>query len=219
VTPLVRLASEAERLRCLRSLEERVAQLGFSRVAGVDEAGRGSLAGPVVAAAVIPDPAQLVPGIDDSKMLSPAARERLAPWIRRACLAWAVAAVPADLIDRINILEATRLAMRQALSRLAPAPDCVLTDAVALSGLGVPSLALVKGDAISYAIACASILAKVERDRMLVELDAVYPEYGFATHKGYGAPAHLVVLAARGPSPVHRLSFAPVLPRLAEGAA
>ncbi len=207
------LIAEAFRLRLLCGLEERLVQAGYASVAGVDEAGRGALAGPVVAAAVVLDPRRLVPGVDDSKLLAAPERERLAAAIRGAALAAAVVAVPPDVIDRINILEATRRAMRAALARLRPAPRCAVVDAVPLSGLGFPCLPVVRGDVISYSVACASILAKVERDRMMVALDAEHPGYGFAHHKGYAVPEHLEALADRGPSPVHRLTFRSVLPR------
>lgn len=216
VTTMADLITEAYRLRLLCGLEERLAQAGYASVAGVDEAGRGALAGPVVAAAVVLDPRRLVPGVDDSKLLAAEERERLAVAIRRAALAAAVVAVPADVIDRINILEATRRAMRAALARLAPAPRCAVVDAVPLSGLRFPCFPVVRGDAISYSVACASILAKVERDRMMVALDAEHPGYGFAHHKGYAVPEHLEALADRGPSPVHRLTFRSVLPRAGE---
>jgi len=224
VTTTFELCCEVYRLELMRGLEVRLQQSGFARVAGVDEAGRGCLAGPVVAAAVIPDPERLIPGADDSKRLSPAARTELAAAIRETALAFAVVAVPAEVIDRINILQATRLAMRQAVALLAPRPDAVVVDAVTLEDLAssdsAPAcLALVKADAWSYAVACASIVAKVERDRMLLELDLEYPVYGFARHKGYGAPDHLAALAKYGPSPLHRLTFRSVLPRLAERAA
>ena len=183
-------------------------------VAGVDEAGRGALAGPVVAAAVIPDPTRPVPGVDDSKALSPETRERLATWVRRGALAWAVVAVDAATIDRSDILQATRLAMRRALAALAVRPDAVITDAVPFDDLGVPCLAVIKGDALCHAVACASILAKVERDRMLRDLDRDHPGYGLAVHKGYGAAAHLEALRLIGPSPAHRLTFGRVLPRV-----
>ena len=181
----------------------------------------------MVAAAVIPDPDRLIPGADDSKRLSPEARTRLAAAIRETAIAFAVVAVPAEIIDRINILAATRLAMRQALGQLAVRPDAVVVDAVTLQDLELPGpsqpvppcLALVKADAWSYAVACASIVAKDARDRMLLELDREYPCYGFARHKGYGAPDHLQALARYGPSPLHRLTFRSVLPRLAERAA
>jgi ribonuclease HII len=207
------LFAEAYRLRLLRGLEEFLSQCGYTLIAGVDEVGRGALAGPVLAAAVIVDPFRLVPGVDDSKCLPAPERERLAAAIRRNCVACAVGNVSAEVIDRVNILEATRLAMRQALAALRPAPDCALVDAVGLAGCGFPCLPVIRADAISYAVACASIVAKVERDRLMVELDRRYPHYGFAAHKGYSVPEHLQALATHGPSPVHRLTYAPVLPR------
>jgi ribonuclease HII len=155
----------------------------------------------------------LVPGVDDSKCLTAAERERAAAAIRATAVATAVAAVSPQIIDRINILQATREAMREALSTLRPAPDCAVVDAVALSGFRFPCFPVVRGDCFSYAVACASIVAKVARDRMMVELDHAYPQYGFATHKGYGVPEHLEALAIYGPSPVHRLTFRTVLPR------
>ncbi len=207
------LFAEAYRLRLLRGLEELLAQYGFCRVAGVDEAGRGSLAGPVVASAVVVDLRCAIPGVDDSKCLTAPERERLARTIRATAVAAATAEVEADVIDRINILEASRRAMALALSRLDPPPDCAVVDAVALPGLGFPCLPVVRGDTISYAVACASILAKVARDRRMVELDGCYPQYGFAVHKGYGVPEHLEALAVYGPCPVHRLTYRPVVPR------
>ncbi|MCH9650372.1 MAG: ribonuclease HII [Deltaproteobacteria bacterium] len=185
---------------------------GYERIAGVDEAGRGSLAGPVVAAAVIMDPHRVVPGVDDSKKLSRLRRERLEPAIRRASLASAVVRVPPDIIDRINILEATRRAMSEALTALDPKPDCAVVDAVPLADLPCPSLPLVRGDCLSYGVACASVLAKVDRDRWMTQMHRHYPDYGFADHKGYGAPAHLEALRKHGPSPIHRLTFRSVLP-------
>jgi ribonuclease HII len=211
------LLGEAFRLRLMRGLEGWLGQAGYTRVAGVDEAGRGCLAGPVVAAAVIVDPRVSIPGIDDSKRLSAAARERLADAIRRGAVAWAVAHVSPRTIDRINILEATRRAMRQALTSLDPAPDCAVVDAVTLPPSGFPCLPLVRGDSLSYAVACASILAKVDRDRMMQELHRRYPQYGFDAHKGYGARQHREALRAFGPTPVHRLTFRSVLPRAGEG--
>ncbi|HYG61481.1 MAG TPA: ribonuclease HII [Thermoanaerobaculia bacterium] len=203
-------------MRLLRGLEELLAQCGYGLIAGVDEVGRGCLAGPVVAAAVIVDPRCLVPGVDDSKCLTAAERERVAAAIRATAVATAVAPVPPDVIDRVNILEATRLAMRKALSSLRPAPDCAVVDAVRLSGFRFPCLPVVRGDSISYAVACASILAKVERDRMMVDLDRRYPHYGFAAHKGYSVPEHMAALAAYGPCPEHRLTFRQVVPRAEE---
>ena len=213
---LTDLYAEAYRLRLLRGLEDLLAQWGFCRLAGVDEVGRGSLAGPVVAAAVIVDPRCAVPGVDDSKCLTAPERERAAAAIRATALATAVACVSADVIDRVNILEATRRAMGKALAALRPAPDCALVDAVRLSGLRFPCIPVIRGDAISYAVACASIVAKVERDRMMVDLDRRYPHYGFAAHKGYSVPEHMAALVTYGPCPEHRLTFRQVLPRHGE---
>jgi ribonuclease HII len=210
---MIELFVEAYRLHLLRGLEAGLERCGYGLIAGVDEVGRGSLAGPVVAAAVILDGRCLVPGIDDSKCLTAPERERAAAEIRSHAVSVAVAAVPPDVIDKVNILEATRIAMGEALRRLRPAPDCAVVDAVRLSGFGFPCIPLVRGDCFSYAVACASIVAKVERDRMMVELHGRYPAYGFADHKGYGVPEHLEALTAYGPSPVHRLTFRPVLPR------
>jgi len=210
---MIELFVEAYRLHLLRGLEERLSRCGYGLIAGVDEVGRGSLAGPVVAAAVVLDGRCLVPGVDDSKCLTAPERERAAAAIRSHAVAFAVAAIPPDVIDRINILEATRLAMGEALSRLRPAPDCAVVDAVRLSGFRFPCIPLVRGDCFSYAVAAASIVAKVERDRMMVDLDRKYPQYGFAAHKGYGVAEHLEALSAYGPSPIHRLTYKPVLPR------
>jgi ribonuclease HII len=210
------LFAEAYRLHLMRGVEDLLTRYGFVRIAGVDEVGRGCLAGPVVAAAVILDTRCAIPGVDDSKCLTAAERERVADAIRASSLASAVVQISPDVIDRINILEATRLAMAQALAELRPAPDCALIDAVKLSGITFPCLPLIRGDAVSYAIACASILAKVERDRMMVRLHDTYPHYGFASHKGYGVAEHLQALETYGPCPIHRLTYRPVLPRIAD---
>lgn len=208
------LLAEAYRLRLLRGVEAELYPLGFNHFAGVDEVGRGCLAGPVVAAAVVVDPERTVPGVDDSKRLSSQARRELAIWIRQGCIAWSVAAVSPAIIDRINILQASKRAMVQALTELTVEPDLALVDAVSLEGLTFPCLPIVRGDSFSYAIACASILAKVERDRMMEELDSDFPYYGFARHKGYAAPEHLEALREIGPCPSHRLTFRSVLPRV-----
>ena len=213
MTTMAQLLAETYRLRLMRGLEDLLRGGGYGRIAGVDEAGRGCLAGPVVAAAVVVEPDRAVPGVDDSKALKADQRRRLAAAIRRAHPVSAVAAVSPQDIDRLNILEATRRAMSRAIGELRPAPDMVLIDAVALADLRLPSLSVVRGDQISYAVACASILAKHERDRMMVELDRRYPQYGFAANKGYGAPQHRRALAEFGPSTVHRLTFRSVLPR------
>ena len=211
---MIELFAEAYRLRLMRGLEESLARTGrYERIAGVDEVGRGALAGPVVAAAVIPDPRRSIPGVDDSKRLSAPARERLAELIHVHSLATAVIAVsPAD-IDRINILQATKRAMNQALHALSPAPDLAIVDAVGLAEAPCPCLPVVRGDSVSYAVACASIIAKVARDRTMVELHEQHPYYRFDANKGYGAAVHLEALAAYGPSPHHRLTFRSVLPR------
>ncbi len=214
MTTLAQVIAEASRLRLMRGLEEALTSAGFSRIAGVDEVGRGCLAGPVVAAAVIPDPYSAIPGVDDSKALTAAQRERIADHIRATAIASAVVFVDAATIDRINILQASCLAMREALERLAPRPECAVIDAVTLRELGFPCVAMVRGDQVSYAVACASILAKVERDRYMRELSTRFPEYGFDGHKGYGAPEHLAALREFGPCPEHRLTFRTVLPRV-----
>jgi ribonuclease HII len=181
--------------------------------AGVDEAGRGPLAGPVIAAAVILDPAQPIDGLADSKALSEAARERLAPLIRARAIAWAIGSAERAEIDAINILEATLLAMRRALLGLAVRPAHVQIDgnrAPPVSDLGCSLETVVRGDATVAAIGAASILAKTHRDALMRQLDRTCPGYGFARHKGYGTAAHLAALSRLGPSSEHRLSFAPV---------
>ena len=207
------LWGELLRLGWMSRLEEALGAAACGDVAGVDEAGRGGLAGPVVVAAVIPEPTRRVAGVDDSKKLDARARERLAVEIRLGARAWATAAIPAAEIDATDVLAATRHGAREALARLGRRPGVVVTDALPLPGLEIACLPVVKGDAWCYAVACASILAKVERDRLLTDLDRDFPHYGFARHKGYGAPEHLRALARFGPSPVHRLTFARVVPR------
>ena len=183
---------------------------GFRLVAGIDEAGRGPLAGPVVAAAVILDPARPIAGLRDSKLLSAPARERLAAAIRERALAWAVAEADVAEIDALNILQATLVAMRRAVEQLGIAPAEALVDGNRCPALACVTRAIIKGDRDVAVISAASILAKTVRDALLVELDAAYPVYGFAQHKGYGTPEHLAALARHGPCPAHRRSFAPV---------
>ncbi|SFN48561.1 ribonuclease HII [Dokdonella immobilis] len=191
----------------------------LAHVAGVDEAGRGPLAGPVVIAAVILDPARPIDGLADSKALDASRREQLATLIRSHALAWAVCAVEADEIDRLNILAATLVGMSRALRRLQPGPALALIDGNRLpSDLPCPGRAIVRGDASEPAISAASILAKTERDRLMLELDLRYPGYGFKRHKGYPTAAHVRALGALGPCPEHRRSFAPVRACLAPGA-
>ncbi|MEK7262002.1 MAG: ribonuclease HII [Pseudomonadota bacterium] len=180
------------------------------RIAGVDEAGRGPLAGPVVAAAVILDPAKPIEGLADSKTLAPARREVLALQIRAQALAWALGTAGVEEIDRLNILQATLLAMRRAVEALPIYPELVLVDGNQPPALHCTVRTVVRGDATIPAISAASILAKVARDRTMAELDAVYPGYGFARHKGYPTAEHIQALGRLGATPEHRLSFAPV---------
>jgi len=190
-----------------------------SRIAGVDEAGRGPLAGPVAVAAVILHPDRAIEGLDDSKRLSESAREGLFPIIQARALAWRIEFVEREDIDRLNILQATLTGMRRALLALSPAAQFARIDGNRLpNDLPCPAEALIGGDGIEPAIMAASILAKVARDRRMLELHAAYPQYGFDRHKGYPSPAHLAALRAHGPCPAHRMSFAPVRASLATGA-
>jgi ribonuclease HII len=198
-----------KKLRCTLRYEKKAWESGARLVAGVDEVGRGSLFGCVVAAAVILDPAYRVRGLRDSKLLEAERREVLAERIREHAIAWAVAAVDAARIDQINIYQASRVAMRDAVAQLTPCADHLLVDAVKVD-CDVPQKAIIHGDALSASIAAASILAKVERDRMMREWDVVFPAYGLASHKGYSTPKHLAALREFGPTPLHRQSFAPV---------
>ena len=198
-----------KRLRCTLRYEKKVWAAGAVRVAGVDEVGRGSLFGPVVAAAVILDPGYRVRGLRDSKLLLPERREVLARRIREHAIAWAIAAVDAARIDQINIYQASRVAMREAVLQLAPSADHLLIDAVKID-CDLPQKAIIHGDALSASIAAASILAKVERDRMMCDWDPIFPLYGLASNKGYSTPRHLAALREYGPSALHRQSFAPV---------
>lgn len=216
---LQQLVSEAYRLRLLSGVDELLRSAGFERVAGVDEAGRGCLAGPVVAAAVVLKPGHTLPGIDDSKNLNAPARERLATAIKQTALSWSIKPVSPAVIDRTNILDATCRAMQECLQDLSPRPDCAIVDAVQLYSPDYPCLGLIRGDVVSYSVAAASILAKVERDDLMRQLDLQYPQYGFARHKGYGALDHRQALAEYGPTPEHRLTFRSVLPRADEGIA
>jgi ribonuclease HII len=196
-------------LKCTLKYEKLAWQSGAKLVAGVDEVGRGCLFGPVVAAAVILNRDYRIRGLRDSKLLDQATREKLAPRIRENCVAWAVAAIDVAVIDQINIYWASKRAMEAAVGKLATKPDHVLVDAMPLE-CDCGHTPIIHGDALSASIAAASILAKVERDAMMREFDAVYPGYGLASNKGYGAPQHLKALREKGPTPLHRMSFAPV---------
>lgn len=210
-----KLSASAAKLRLLKTLrctlryEKKAWESGATLVAGVDEVGRGSLFGPVVAAAVILDRGYRVRGLRDSKLLLAERREILAERIREHAVAWAVAAVDAARIDQINIYQASRVAMLDAVRQLQPNPDHLLIDALRLD-CDVKQRAIIHGDALSASIAAASIIAKVERDRLVREWDPVFPVYGLASNKGYSTPKHLAALREYGPSPLHRQSFAPV---------
>lgn len=190
--------------------EGRAWRAGVARIAGVDEAGRGPLAGPVVAAAVVIDPGRRIKGLNDSKVLAPERREELFEVIAERALAIGVGIVDHETIDRVNILRATERAMLEALARLGAAPDLVITDFVHLVPLPCPQRNLVHGDGRSASVAAASIVAKVTRDRIMLDLHRQYPDYGFARHKGYATPEHLTALDRLGPCPIHRRTFAGV---------
>ena len=210
--PLAALFAELGRLRDLDVVEIELRRRGFTRIAGVDEAGRGSLAGPVVAAAVILRSGCLLPGLDDSKKVDPECRARLAPEIRRHALSVGVGVVEARDIDAGDILRASLEAMRQAVLSLSPPPEILLVDAVAVPGVRVPQLPIIHGDALSTSIAAASIVAKTHRDGLLDGLARCYPAYGFEQHKGYGTPEHWEALRLCGPCVEHRLSYHGVIP-------
>ncbi len=194
---------------CSTRYEHAARQRGWQRIAGLDEAGRGSLFGPVVAGVVILNPNRRIVGLDDSKKLAPERRAVLAQRIREHALAWSVAEVDAQRIDAWNIYHASRQAMAEALAQLEIPPDYLLIDALRLE-LPIEQKPLVKGDARSVSIAAASILAKVWRDRLMEEWDKIYPQYGLAHNKGYSTPDHMAALQRHGPTPMHRFSFAPV---------
>jgi len=208
----MRPEAAGSKFRCESSWERELQARGFRAVAGVDEVGRGALFGPVFAGAVILAPDRPVRGLNDSKLLEPERREVLAERIRERAVAWAVAAVDAATIDYVNIYQASRMAMRLAVSRLQPAPDFLLIDAVPIE-LSIPQRSFIKGDARCHAIAAASIVAKVYRDACMRVWDEVFPQYGLASHKGYSTPEHQKAIQQYGPTPLHRLSFEPVRAR------
>lgn len=198
-----------KRLKCTEKFEKLARTVGAQLIAGVDEVGRGSLFGPVVAGAVILEPGYRIRGLRDSKLLDAPTREKLAERIKQHAVAYAVAAVDVARIDQLNIYWASLLAMKQAIAQLLPRPDHLLIDAVHLD-LDCPQTNIIHGDALSISIAAASIIAKVHRDEMIRQWDPVYPEYDLASNKGYRSPKHLAALKEFGPTPLHRLSFAPV---------
>ena len=198
---------EYERLISMLAYERAAEKSGYARVAGLDEAGRGPLAGPVVSAAVIL-PADYFPeGLNDSKKLTPNTRERLFYKLAADAAAWGIGICGPEEIDEINILNATKLSMERALSALAPRPDYLLIDALALDGTGIPQQSIIKGDSLSLSIAAASVLAKVARDKMMLIYDGIYPGYGFAKHKGYGTAEHTANISRLGLCPIHRRTF------------
>ena len=193
--------------------EDALRQLGYRRVAGIDEAGRGPLAGPVVAAAVILPgnfEADWKPLINDSKQLSPSLREELFLYITDIAVGIGIGMCDVQIIDSRGIVKATRLAMKRAVEQLTPVPDTLLIDYMSVPEIRIPQKGITHGDCLSFSIACASIIAKVTRDHLMIELDKTFPEYKFAEHKGYGTPEHLECLRRFGPSPIHRCSFQPV---------
>jgi ribonuclease HII len=195
---------------CGWKLERAARRLGALRIAGLDEVGRGPMFGPVVAAAVILPKGCHLEGLNDSKQVSEKKRNQLDLEIRANAIAFAIAAVDVETIDRINIRNASLLAMRLAVEQLPLSPDYLLIDGCDTIEWSCPQQSVIQGDATSFSIAAASVLAKVHRDRMLIELDAVYPGYGLASHKGYCSAEHLEALARLGPTPLHRRSFSPV---------
>ncbi|MFM2153403.1 MAG: hypothetical protein RL199_1838 [Pseudomonadota bacterium] len=212
-----RLAERAARVKAVAAdlqrrmtYERELWARGLTLVAGCDEAGVSPLAGPVVAAAVILRPEEAIAGVDDSKKLTPKAREELAQVIRARAVAFALGMASPEEIDRLNPYHAGLLAMQRALEGLSPRPEHVLVDARRISAFTVPQTSIVKGDALSQTIGAASILAKTTRDRLMVEMDARYPGYGFAVHKGYPVAAHVEALRRLGPCDIHRRSYAPV---------
>lgn len=200
-----KLEAEKERIELMREFEEKYDN--YSYICGIDEAGRGPLAGPVVAGAVILPKGKRILYVNDSKKLSEKKRNELFDVIKEEALSYGIGIVSPEKIDEINILQATYEAMRQAVSQLNVPPDILLNDAVTIPGIDVRQIPIIKGDAKSLTIASASILAKVTRDRMMIEYDSLYPEYGFAKHKGYGTKAHIEAIKEYGACPIHRKTF------------
>lgn len=199
--------NEQERLKHMLEIEESLYEKGYKLVCGVDEAGRGPLCGPVVAAAVILKPGQMIDGVNDSKKISEKKREKLYEDIMANALAVGVGMSDVDVIEDVNILNATKLAMKEAISNLKVQPEYVLIDGNQMIDINIDAETVVSGDAKSESIAAASIIAKVTRDRMLLDWDKEYPEYGFAKHKGYGTKAHIEAIGKHGLTPIHRKSF------------
>ena len=199
---------EQERLEKLKEIEKEWYQKGAKRICGIDEAGRGPLAGPVVVAAVIMPEDSMIEGVNDSKKVSEKKREKLYDEITSNAIAWGVGIIDQKEIDKINILNATKKGLTKALTELVEKPDIILVDALTgIDTLGIPYQSIIKGDAKSYSIAAASIIAKVTRDRIMRQWDELYPEYGFEKHKGYGTKAHIEAIKNYGICPLHRKTF------------
>jgi len=199
---------ESERLKQLKDYEQKLYASGLKYIAGIDEAGRGPLAGPVVVGVAIMKPDSMIEGINDSKKISESKREKIYEKITEEAIDWSVGIVDQREIDEINILNATKKALTIALSNLKVKPDRIMVDALEhIDTLGIPYTSVIKGDAKIYSISAASILAKVTRDRIMKEYDEVYPEYGFSGHKGYGTAKHIQAIKEYGPCPLHRKTF------------
>ena len=198
---------EIERLEGMLAYEREAMSSGYRLIAGIDEVGRGPLAGPVVSAAVILQELYMLEGLDDSKKLAPRTRERLSESISRDAVAWGVGVSDSEEIDEINILNATIASMERALSALAPQPDFLLVDALSLHNVNIEQNAIIKGDSLSLSIAAASVMAKVIRDKLMIIYDGIYPGYGFAKHKGYGTREHMESIRKLGLCPIHRRQF------------
>ena len=199
---------ELERLEKLKEIEKDLNLKGFNKICGIDEAGRGPLAGPVVVSAVIMPNDSMIEGVNDSKKVSEKKREKLYDEIISNAISYGVAIIDQKEIDDINILNATKKGLTEALTQLSEKPDIILVDALTgIDTLGIPYQSIIKGDAKSYSIAAASIIAKVTRDRIMRQWDELYPEYGFEKHKGYGTKAHIEVIKSKGICPIHRKSF------------
>ncbi|MDD3268295.1 MAG: ribonuclease HII [Syntrophomonadaceae bacterium] len=211
------LQQEKERIEKMKFYENLAYQEGFRYLAGLDEVGRGPIAGPVVSAAVILPPDFFLAGVDDSKKVSPAKRLKLAAQIKKEAISWALGWVFPPYLDQINILNATRETMKLALAQLTPQPDYLLIDALKLSDITIRQCSLIKGDSLSVSIASASILAKVERDLAMEAYDLLYPGYGLAKHKGYATREHIQALWQLGATEIHRISFEPVKSMLSGG--
>ena len=199
---------EIERLNKLKQFEKNLYETGLGYIAGIDEAGRGPLAGPVVVGIEIMKPDSFIEGVNDSKKISEKKKEKLYEQITEEAVDWAVGIVDQNEIDEINILNATKKALHMAISNLKVNPDRILVDALEhIDTCGIPYTSIIKGDANVYSISAASIIAKVTRDRMLQEYDEIYPQYGFAAHKGYGTAKHIEAIKTYGPCPIHRKTF------------